>query len=105
MAQTKSRKGFTTEDTESTEKKQLRAKAHRTSSVTSVVSTFSPQLRAAKSFWRLGLALSKRVLMKTFYSPAHLEHAPKEEFEAGRLSPAVEIPARAEHVKARIGER
>jgi acetoin utilization deacetylase AcuC-like enzyme len=43
--------------------------------------------------------------MKTFYSPAHLGHAPKEEFEAGRLAPAVEIPARAERVKARIEER
>jgi acetoin utilization deacetylase AcuC-like enzyme len=43
--------------------------------------------------------------MKTFYSPAHLGHAPKEEFEAGRLSPAVEVPARAESVKARIEER
>src|ERR1700678_2105234 len=43
--------------------------------------------------------------MKTFYSPAHLAHAPKEEFEAGKLSPAVEVPARAENVKARIEER
>jgi acetoin utilization deacetylase AcuC-like enzyme len=43
--------------------------------------------------------------MQTFYSPVHLGHAPKEEFEAGRLTPAVEIPARAERVKARIEER
>jgi acetoin utilization deacetylase AcuC-like enzyme len=44
-------------------------------------------------------------MMKTFYSPIHLGHAPKEEFEAGRLSPAVEIPQRVERVKARILER
>ena len=43
--------------------------------------------------------------MKTFYTPAHLEHAPKEEFEGGRLSPAVEVPARAERVKAEIERR
>jgi acetoin utilization deacetylase AcuC-like enzyme len=43
--------------------------------------------------------------MKTFYSPAHQGHAPREEFEAGRLSPAVEVPARAESVKARLEER
>ena len=43
--------------------------------------------------------------MKTFYSPAHLAHAPKEEFEGGRLAPAVEIPARAERVRARIEAR
>jgi len=43
--------------------------------------------------------------MKTFYSPAHAAHAPKEEFEAGRLVPAVEIPERAERVRARIEER
>src|SRR5205814_2948127 len=43
--------------------------------------------------------------MKTFYSPLHLEHAPREEFEAGRLSPAVEIPERAERVRRRIEER
>jgi acetoin utilization deacetylase AcuC-like enzyme len=43
--------------------------------------------------------------MKTFYSPAHLDHAPLEEFEAGRLVPAVEIPARAEAVKAAIEAR
>ncbi|MBV8977226.1 MAG: histone deacetylase family protein [Alphaproteobacteria bacterium] len=43
--------------------------------------------------------------MKTFYSPAHLAHVPAEEFEAGRLTPAVEIPERAEAVRARIVER
>ncbi len=43
--------------------------------------------------------------MKTFYSPAHLAHAPKEEFEAGRLSPAVEVPERAERVKAELEAR
>ena len=43
--------------------------------------------------------------MKTFYSPLHVEHAPKEEFEAGRLSPAVEVPERAERVRRRIEER
>ena len=43
--------------------------------------------------------------MKTFYSPAHREHAPKQEFEQGRLAPAVEIPERAERVRVRIAER
>jgi acetoin utilization deacetylase AcuC-like enzyme len=43
--------------------------------------------------------------MKTFYSPAHLLHAPNEEFEAGRLSPAVEVPERAERVRAEIERR
>jgi acetoin utilization deacetylase AcuC-like enzyme len=43
--------------------------------------------------------------MKTFYSPAHLEHQPAEEFERGRMLPAVEIPERAEAVRARIEER
>jgi len=43
--------------------------------------------------------------MRTIYSRAHLGHAPQEEFEAGRLSPAVEIPARAERVAARIADR
>ncbi|MBV8798401.1 MAG: histone deacetylase family protein [Alphaproteobacteria bacterium] len=43
--------------------------------------------------------------MKTFYSPAHRQHAPKEEFEAGRLSPAVEVPERAERVRAEIERR
>ncbi|HXC54582.1 MAG TPA: histone deacetylase family protein [Rhizomicrobium sp.] len=43
--------------------------------------------------------------MKTFYAPAHLEHAPAEEFEAGRMNPAVEVPARALRVKAEIERR
>jgi acetoin utilization deacetylase AcuC-like enzyme len=43
--------------------------------------------------------------MKTFYSPAHLGHAPAQEFEMGRLSPAVEIPERAERVRRRIEQR
>ena len=43
--------------------------------------------------------------MKTLYSPVHREHAPKQEFEQGRLTPAVEIPERAERVCARIAER
>jgi acetoin utilization deacetylase AcuC-like enzyme len=43
--------------------------------------------------------------MKTFYASAHLGHAPKEEFESGRLLPAMEVPARAERVKARIEQR
>src|SRR5215469_472465 len=43
--------------------------------------------------------------MKSVYSSAHLVHAPKEEFEAGKLSPAVEVPERAERVKARIEAR
>jgi acetoin utilization deacetylase AcuC-like enzyme len=46
-----------------------------------------------------------RQAMKTFYSAAHLGHAPKEEFEGGKLSPAVEVPARAERVKAEIETR
>jgi acetoin utilization deacetylase AcuC-like enzyme len=43
--------------------------------------------------------------MKTFYSPAHQAHAPKEEFEQGRVLPAVEVPERAERVRARIEAR
>ena len=43
--------------------------------------------------------------MKTFYSPVHLSHAPKMEFERGLLSPAVERPERAERVKAEIEAR
>jgi len=43
--------------------------------------------------------------MKTFYSPVHQGHAPKNEFESGRLTPAVEVPARAETVKAHIADR
>ena len=34
--------------------------------------------------------------MKTFYSPIHLGHDPLAQFEGGMLSPAVEIPVRAE---------
>jgi len=41
----------------------------------------------------------------TYYSPAHLDHAPEQEFEGGRLTPAVEIPERAERVRARIEDR
>ena len=43
--------------------------------------------------------------MKVFYSPAHLDHAPPEEFEGGKLTPAVEVPERAERVKAEIIRR
>ena len=43
--------------------------------------------------------------MKTFYSPAHLEHDPQVQFEGGQLLPAVEIPVRAERVKAEIQKR
>jgi acetoin utilization deacetylase AcuC-like enzyme len=43
--------------------------------------------------------------MKTFYSPAHLQHDPREQFEGGMLSPAVEVPLRVERVRARIEER
>lgn len=43
--------------------------------------------------------------MQTFYSPAHLGHAPLQEFEGGKLTPAVEIPERAERVRARIEDR
>jgi acetoin utilization deacetylase AcuC-like enzyme len=43
--------------------------------------------------------------MKTFYAATHLEHSPTEEFEQGRLSPAVEIPERVEQAKRRIEER
>ncbi len=43
--------------------------------------------------------------MKTFYSPAHQGHIPAQEFEGGRLLPAVEIPSRAESVRARLEER
>ena len=43
--------------------------------------------------------------MKIFYSPAHLEHAPPEEFEMGRMAPAVEVPARVERVKAEAERR
>ena len=43
--------------------------------------------------------------MKVFYSPVHLDHAPPEEFEGGRMSPAVEVPARVERVKAEAERR
>ena len=43
--------------------------------------------------------------MKTFYSAAHLKHSPAQEFERGRLAPAVEIPQRAERVRERVEER
>ena len=43
--------------------------------------------------------------MKTFYSPAHLDHDPLAQFEGGQLLPAVEIPVRAERVKAEIEAR
>jgi acetoin utilization deacetylase AcuC-like enzyme len=43
--------------------------------------------------------------MKTFYSPSHLKHAPREEFEGGKLTPAVEVPARVECVKTEIERR
>ena len=43
--------------------------------------------------------------MKTFYAHEHQGHAPALEFEQGRMAPAVEIPARAEAVRARIEAR
>ncbi len=43
--------------------------------------------------------------MKVFYSPVHLDHDPPEEFEGGRMSPAVEVPARVERVKAEAERR
>lgn len=43
--------------------------------------------------------------MKTFYSPAHLDHDPKVQFEAGQLLPAVEIPMRAETIKLALETR
>src|SRR5947207_2648978 len=43
--------------------------------------------------------------MKTFYSATHLAHRPAQEFERGRLAPAVEVPERAERVRQRIEER
>src|SRR5215469_16080824 len=43
--------------------------------------------------------------MKTFYSAAHLNHRPVQEFERGRLAPAVEVPERAERVRQSIEER
>jgi acetoin utilization deacetylase AcuC-like enzyme len=56
----------------------------------------------ASSQLEFAAALAFPHRMKTFYSPAHLGHAPKAEFEQGRMAPAVEIPARAEEVKSRI---
>ena len=50
-------------------------------------------------------ATKKVPAMKTFHSPAHLGHAPKLQFDAGRFSPAVEVPERVERVKSRIAER
>jgi len=43
--------------------------------------------------------------METFYAHEHQGHAPALEFEQGRMAPAVEIPARAEAVRARIEAR
>jgi acetoin utilization deacetylase AcuC-like enzyme len=43
--------------------------------------------------------------MKTFYSPAHLEHDPQVQFEGGQLLPAVEIPLRAEKVRVALQAR
>jgi acetoin utilization deacetylase AcuC-like enzyme len=45
------------------------------------------------------------IAMKTFYSPVHLQHAPKQEFERGQMHPAVEIPERAERVRAELEAR
>ncbi|HEY0281448.1 MAG TPA: histone deacetylase family protein [Rhizomicrobium sp.] len=43
--------------------------------------------------------------MKTFYSAVHFGHDPLTQFEGGVLAPAVEIPIRAERVKAEVEER
>jgi acetoin utilization deacetylase AcuC-like enzyme len=43
--------------------------------------------------------------MKTFYSPTHLEHAPSEEFEGGKMNPAIEVPLRALRVRDEIERR
>ena len=43
--------------------------------------------------------------MKTFYSPAHQAHAPMQEFEMGRMGPAVEVPERVERVRAEVEAR
>jgi acetoin utilization deacetylase AcuC-like enzyme len=43
--------------------------------------------------------------MKTFYSPSHLGHDPGHEFEGGRLTPAVEVPERAEAVRGEVEKR
>src|SRR4051794_6432262 len=42
--------------------------------------------------------------MKTFYSPAHLAHAPAQEFEMGRMGPAVEVPEPVVRVRAELEE-
>ncbi len=70
----------------------------------------SPPRKFSKNNRRVpALAFPRRLIfsrrVKTFYSNAHLAHAPKEEFEQGRTAPAVEIPERALNVLARIGER
>jgi acetoin utilization deacetylase AcuC-like enzyme len=43
--------------------------------------------------------------MKTFYSPVHLAHAPAQEFEMGRMGPAVEVPERVERVRVEVEAR
>lgn len=43
--------------------------------------------------------------MKTFYSEQHSAHVPLEEFEAGRMTPAVEVPERVETVRRRVVSR
>lgn len=43
--------------------------------------------------------------MKTFYATTHLDHAPPQEFESGRMAPAVEVPARAQRVAAEVERR
>lgn len=43
--------------------------------------------------------------MKTYYSPIHLGHVPVEEFEGGRMNPAVEVPMRAELVREEVERR
>jgi acetoin utilization deacetylase AcuC-like enzyme len=43
--------------------------------------------------------------MKTFYSPIHQAHAPAQEFEMGRMGPAVEVPERVERVRAEVEAR
>lgn len=43
--------------------------------------------------------------MKTFYTPAHLDHRPVMEFERGRMAPAVEVPERAERVREQLEVR
>lgn len=43
--------------------------------------------------------------MRTFYTDAHSLHAPLAEFEAGRLAPAVEVPARVDDILREIKSR